>query len=71
MGYPQKNEFKKVLAPLPTGFHKREACSIETHRYEVIPGWDTITPSRDRKSYGFIEARSPYGSGLWVQAFSP
>lgn len=47
MGYPQKmNEFKTVLAPLPTGFHWGEACSAETHSSEVIPGWVTSTPSK-------------------------
>jgi hypothetical protein len=47
VGYPQKmNEFKTVLAPLPTGFHWGEACSAETHSSEVIPGWVTSTPSK-------------------------
>lgn len=62
MGYPQKNEFKTVVAALPTGFHWGEACSAETQSSEVIPDWVTITPSRDKKSYGFREASNPYGS---------
>lgn len=69
------NEFKTVLAPLPTGFHWGEACSAETHSSEVIPGWVTSTPSKRQEVLWVQESRESIrirlvGPGLITQCLA-
>lgn len=61
------NEFKTVLAPLPTSFHWGEACSAETHSSEVIPGWVTITPSKRQK---VLWVQGSWES-IWIRLVGP